>query len=132
MKKDFATFKAHSVSIAFLFFMLISLSATSCASTAAGKSSESEDLFEEPRLFADWQYKGFGQEYPQWAEESLKQGESETVEIHFGQNPDMLIPHEDEESESGMVKQIWVYIDPYYEEYEERYAYITLRQGQEE
>ena len=41
----------------------------------------------------------------------------------------MLIPHE--ELESNVISEIWVYIDPYYEEYEERYAYITLRRALE-
>ena len=110
--------------------LLTSLLFAGCASTTAGRGTEPEDIFEEPRLFADWQYKGFGQEYPQWAEDSLKEGESERVEIHFGQNLDMLIPHEDEETETNVIKETWVYIDPYYEEYEERYVYITLRQAQ--
>ena len=42
----------------------------------------------------------------------------------------MLIPHESEEPDSNILAQTWVYINPYYEEYEERYAYITLRQAQ--
>ena len=115
-----------------VLLLLIGLLFAGCASTGAGKNTEPEDVFEEPRLFADWQYKGFGQEYPQWAEDLLKQGASPTVEIHFGQNLDMLIPHEYEEAQENGVKQIWVYIDPYYEGYEERYAYITLRQDFEQ
>ena len=44
----------------------------------------------------------------------------------------MLIPHEYEEAEEAeenaenVVKQTWVYIDPYYEDYEERYVYIRI------
>ncbi len=102
---------------------------TGCASTGSGEDKNADE-FEAPPLFLDWQYKGFGKEYPQWAEEALMQGSSETIEIHFGQNLDMLIPHEYEETESNIKAQTWVYIDPYYEEYEERYAYITLRQAQ--
>ena len=114
-----------------VLLFLVSLFFVSCASTGAGKSAQG-DVFEAPPLFLDWQYKGFGQEYPQWAEDALKEGESSTVTIQFGQNLDMLIPHEYEETEEAeenaenVVKQTWVYIDPYYEDYEERYVYIRV------
>ncbi|MBO4630092.1 MAG: hypothetical protein J5687_09100 [Treponema sp.] len=114
-----------------LFLPMLCLFITACASTGAGKSAQ-DDVFEAPPLFLDWQYKGFGQEYPQWAEDALKEGESATVTIQFGQNLDMLIPHEQEEAEEAeenaenVVKQTWVYIDPYYEDYEERYVYIRI------
>ena len=115
-----------------LFLLILCLFITACASTGAGKSAQDDDVFVEPPLFLDWQYKGFGQEYPQWAEDALKEGESSTVKIQFGQNLDMLIPHEYEETEEAeenvenVVKQTWVYIDPYYEDYEERYVYIRI------
>ena len=114
-----------------VLLFLVSLFFVSCASTGAGKSAQ-DDVSEAPPLFLDWQYKGFGQEYPQWAEDALKEGESSTVTIQFGQNLDMLIPHEYEETEEAeentenVVKQTWVYIDPYYEDYEERYVYIRV------
>ena len=114
-----------------VLLFLVSLFFISCASTGSGKSAQ-DDVFEAPPLFLDWQYKGFGQEYPQWAEDALKEGESSTVTIQFGQNLDMLIPHEyeeteeAEENEENVVKQTWVYIDPYYEDYEERYVYIRV------
>ena len=101
---------------------------TGCASTDSGKNPQ--DIQEPELLFLDWQYKGFGQEYPLWAEDVLKEGASETVDIKFGEDLDMLIPHESEETAPDIKAQIWVYIDPYYEEYEERYAYITLRRAQ--
>ena len=115
-----------------VLLFLVSLFFISCASTGAGNSAKGDDVFEEPPLFLDWQYRGFGQEYPQWAEDALKAGESSTVTIQFGQNLDMLIPHEYEETEEAeqnaenIVKQTWVYIDPYYEDYEERYVYIRV------
>ena len=115
-----------------LFLLFSCLFATGCASTGSGKGGSSEDTFVAPPLFLDWQYKGFGQEYPQWAEDALKEGASAAITIQFGENLDMLIPHEYEETEEN-VKQTWVYIDPYYEEYEERYVYIrvvALRQAQ--
>ena len=123
-----------------LFLLMLCLFITSCASTSVSSEVEEEEL-QIPPLFSDWQYRGFGTEYPLWAEQALKEGNSQTIEIRFGQNLDVLIPHEYEneyeETESNVFKEIWVYIDPYYEEYEERYAYITLRraqgpQGQEE
>ncbi len=117
--------------VSFMFFailLVLCLLFTGCASTGDGNAKNVDDLPEEPPLFSDWQYKGFGQEYPVWAEEVLKEGASSTISIQFGQNLDMLIPHE--ELESNVISEIWVYIDPYYEEYEERYAYITLRRAQ--
>ena len=107
-----------------LFLLLISLFISGCASTGGSNSRNAEDLSEVPLLFADWQYKGFGQEYPLWAEAALKEGESSTVKIQFGQNLDMLIPHE--ELNEDVLAETWVFIDPYYEEYEERYAYIRV------
>lgn len=108
-----------------VLFMLC-LFATGCASTGGKNHDKSDNTPSIPLLFADWQYKGFGKEYPLWAENALKQGETETIQIQFGQNLDMLIPHEYEEAESNVVKETWVYIDPYYEEYEYRYAYIKI------
>ena len=55
-----------------VLLFLVSLFFVSCASTGAGKSAKGDDIFEAPPLFLDWQYRGFGQEYPQWAEELLK------------------------------------------------------------
>ena len=116
-----------------VLLFLVSLFFISCASTGAGRTGSSDDVFEEPPLFLDWQYKGFGEEYPQWAEDALKEADSSAITIQFGENLDMLIPHEYEEVDGNTEKQIWVYIDPYYDEYEKRYAYIrvvALRQAQ--
>ena len=55
-----------------LFLLMLCLFITACASTGAGKSAKGDDIFEAPPLFLDWQYRGFGQEYPQWAEDALK------------------------------------------------------------
>ena len=114
--------KVYAILTALLFgcFFL-----SGCASTSGSKTGKGDD-FVEPPLFADWQYKGFGQEYPQWAEDALKEESSSTVEIQFGENLDMLIPHEYEEAEENAVKQIWGYIDPYYDNYEERYVYVRI------
>ena len=118
--------------IAMTFLLLACLFILSgCASTGADKTEQSLEETPQIPLFADWKYKGFGQEYPKWAEDALKEGASSTVEIHFGNNLDMLIWHEQKEIESNVIAQTWVYIDPYYDEYEERYAYITLRRAQE-
>ena len=113
-----------------LFLLILCLFVTSCATNATTPEVVEEEIAI-PQLFSDWQYRGFGSEYPLWAEAALKEGNSTTTEIRFGQNLDVLIPHEFEEAESTVVKEIWVYIDPYYDEYEERYAYITLRRAQE-
>lgn len=108
-----------------LFLLILCLFVTSCATNATTPEVVEEEI-EIPQLFSDWQYRGFGSEYPLWAEAALKEGNSATTEIRFGQNLDVLIPHEFEEAESTVVKEIWVYIDPYYDEYEERYAYIRI------
>ena len=113
-----------------LFLLTLCLFITACASTTTPLEVVEEEV-QIPLFFADWQYRGFGQEYPLWAETAIKEGESATIQIRFGKNLDMLIPHDQEVPESNVAAEIWVYIDPYYEEFEERYAYITLRRAQE-
>ena len=105
--------------------LMLCLFITSCASNSGGSDTHEQEP-QIPLFFADWQYRGFGQEYPFWAESALKEGPSATIEIKFGENLDVLIPHEYEEIESHVVKETWVYIDPYYDEYEERYAFIRM------
>ena len=109
-----------------LFFLSACLFLSACATTGS-KTGQIEDIPQEPLLFADWQYKGFGEEYPQWAEDALKNEAQSEISISFGSDLDMLLHHD---SDASVVAETWVYIDPYYYEYEERYAYITLRQAQ--
>ena len=44
-----------------------------CASNGSLKGKSLEELETKPSLFADWKYKGFGQEYPLWAEAVINQ-----------------------------------------------------------
>ena len=125
--------------LVFLFSLCLFL--TACASTGSNKKSAAEP--EIPQLFADWQYRGFGQEYPFWAEsvlnndyESLVQffpeleGKLEEIQVavQFGQNVDMFSQYEISDEDQKVLGETWVFIDPYYESYEESYAYIKLWQ----
>ena len=118
-----------------------------CASNGSLKGKSPEELETKPSLFADWKYKGFGQEYPLWAEAVINQ-DFETVadllglhllseddivyraDIYYGENLDVVLKDENPADES-VIKDTWCYIDPYYVQYEDRYVYITLRQAQE-
>ena len=133
--------------------MLISLFLSACASKAGSKDKTQGDLEAQPLLFADWKYKGFGQEYPLWAEAVLK-GEVERAgdllglsllsgeavaykaDVYYGENLDILLKYEDP-SDENLIKETWCYLDSYYEQSENKYVYITLRreekpQGMEE
>ena len=132
--------------IANVVTFLVCLLFFGCASNGSAKGNSRENLEPQPPLFEDWQYKGFGQEYPLWAEAVIKQdfetvadllglhilSEDEAVyraDIYYGENLDLLLKYESAPDEN-LVKDIWCYIDPYYGEYEERYVYITLRRAQ--
>ena len=124
-----------------IFLLVLSLFVTGCASTGGNKSDNSSDIVSEPGLFADWQYRGFGQEYPLWAEAALNndtpslinffpqlEGKENQLKIiiRSASDVDLLLQSSQPESESGVLDEIWVYIDPYYEEYEDRYYYIKI------
>ena len=136
----------NKVFIICLVTIFVCLLFTGCASNGSIKGNSPKELESQPALFADWKYKGFGQEYPLWAEAVIKE-DFETVadllgltsisdgemvycaDIYYGENLDLLLKYESAPDEN-LVKDIWCYIDPYYGEYEERYVYITLRRAQ--
>ena len=136
--------KVIIISLVTFFVCLLFLG---CASNDSIKGNSPKELESQPALFADWKYKGFGQEYPLWAEAVINQ-DFETVadllglhllseddilyraDIYYGENLDLLLKYENPEDQE-LIKDTWCYIDPYYEEYEDRYVYITLRQAQE-
>lgn len=92
-----------------LFLLLLCILITGCASKGSNDSEQIIEESEEIFLFSDWQYRGFGQEYPLWAESALKndiqslieffpelEGKESQIEItvQFGKNVDMLTNHE--------------------------------------
>ena len=135
--------KVIIISLVTFFVCLLFLG---CASNDSIKGNSPKELESQPALFADWKYKGFGQEYPLWAEAVINQ-DFETVadllgvhllseddilyraDIYYGENLDLLLKYENPEDQQ-LIKDTWCYIDPYYEEYEDRYVYITLRRAQ--
>jgi len=137
----------NKVFIISLVTIFVCLSFTGCASNGSIKGNSPKELESQPALFADWKYKGFGQEYPLWAEAVVKRDLERAAELlglpylseeavvyrtdlYYGENLDLLLKYENPEDQQ-LIKDTWCYIDPYYEEYEDRYVYITLRRAQE-
>ena len=137
----------NKVFIISLVTIFVCLLFTGCASNGSIKGNSPKELQSQPALFADWKYKGFGQEYPLWAEAVVKRDLERAAELlglpylseeavvyrtdlYYGENLDLLLKYENPEDQQ-LIKDTWCYIDPYYEEYEDRYVYITLRRAQE-
>lgn len=137
----------NKVFIISLVTIFVCLLFTGCASNGSIKGNSPKELESQPALFADWKYKGFGQEYPLWAEAVVKRDLERAAELlglpylseeavvyrtdlYYGENLDLLLKYENPEDQQ-LIKDTWCYIDPYYEEYEDRYVYITLRRAQE-
>lgn len=136
----------NKVFIISLVTIFVCLLFTGCASNGSIKGNSPKELESQPALFADWKYKGFGQEYPLWAEAVVKRDLERAAELlglpylseeaviyrtdlYYGENLDLLLKYENPEDQQ-LIKDTWCYIDPYYEEYEDRYVYITLRRAQ--
>ena len=112
-------------------FILFAFLFVGCASVEKGNKSQTEEVFEEQRLFSDWQYSGFGSEYPQWAEAVvLGQGTEYFVVMAEGESVDLCKVLADEKSaqedEEKLVSEIWVKINQNYEGFENPYFYIKL------
>lgn len=135
MKNKFFVFVNILIIGSCLFF-------TACASKQSKNAAEVEELLTEPHMFEDWKYKGFGQEYPLWAEAvleadfdtvmdllNLPQLDSEKsryrADIFYGQSVDALLKYENLTDEE-VVAETWCRISPYYEQYEESYVYIVI------
>lgn len=137
----------NKVIIISLVTFFVCLLFSGCASNGSIKGNSPKELESQPALFADWKYKGFGQEYPLWAEAVVKRDLERAAELlglpylseeaviyrtdlYYGENLDLLLKYENPEDQQ-LIKDTWCYIDPYYGEYEDRYVYITLRRAQE-
>lgn len=144
MYNDVMKNKVFIISLVTFFVCLLF---SGCASNDSIKGNSPKELESQPALFADWKYKGFGQEYPLWAEAVVKRDLERAAELlglpylseeavvyrtdlYYGENLDLLLKYENPEDQQ-LIKDTWCYIDPYYEEYEDRYVYITLRRAQE-
>ena len=105
-----------------------------CASKGVKSVAGSSDEFEQDnRLFSDWQYKGFGSEYPVWAETVLS-GDEESIYSYFSEfnelNKPIIITTQDSNldickiladekcsqmsltDEENLVTETWVKINP--------------------
>ena len=140
-------FKISRLCCFLISVILCSLFMTGCAS----KEKKASGITEEPQapaLFDDWQYKGFGSEYPLWCELVLLEkdiselaqifpqinGHESDVEIllSYGQDMDMSMHAAQEEgiveleNERELLAKSWVKINPVYEDYAFPYIYIRL------
>lgn len=132
--------------IKFFLSLFLVLLIVSCASTGHGGSEASESLDKEPDLFEDWQYKGFGNEYPYWCEVILlekdidelvklfpelegRTGDMEVL-MSYGEDTDscaQFLAEEDyQEGEAQTLSKTWVKINPVYEE-TYIYPYIAIK-----
>ena len=128
----------------FIFLFLFSLFFFySCASTA--KKLEKENEPEPPALFDDWQYKGFGTEYPLWCEAVVLEKGNSALEEFFPQIKDsesnvetcvtcgndldmtlhLAMELDKDKNESDLLAKSWVKINPIYQEYD--YVYTVIR-----
>lgn len=120
----------------FVFSVLAFLGFTACGSTKAQKNASELEPPVEELLFADWQYRGFGSEYPQWAEQIvlgnhdsnniviLVQGESVDFCKVLADGKSAALPQE------KLIAETWVMINPSYETFESEndYYYIKMYQ----
>lgn len=135
-----------------LLFAAFLIMLTSCASTNKADSVlNSQDQF--VSRFDDWQYRGFGKEYPEWAELVLDEKNEELQEYFSGINKDGLelcvvkVEGTDSdmcrhkiaelsysEEEAWMVEETWVRLNAdYYGQVENPYVYIRIfLKGQKE
>ena len=116
--------------------MLLTIAFSACASKAR---AEDQDMILEAQpvpLFLDWQYSGFGSEYPQWAEAFLlgQALEPELVGIIAdGENVDICKSLADQESsafdDQNLINESWVVINPSYQAFENPYTnpYVYIK-----
>ena len=127
----------------YLFFiMLLTVVFSGCASK---DRPEDKDIILEAEpvelFFSDWQYSGFGSEYPQWAEAFLlgqaqneSSQEQELIVITAdGKNVDICKILADEKSAGfpaeNLINETWVIINPEYEGFENPYTnpYVYIK-----
>jgi hypothetical protein len=136
------------LSISGLFCLLFAASLlmlTGCASTNKSDSILQEQEFSVVR-FDDWQYRGFGKEYPEWVELVLDEKHAELEEYFSDINKDGLelcvvkVEGSDSdmcrhkitelsysEEEAWMIEETWVRLNSdYYGQLENPYVYIRI------
>ena len=122
--------------------MLLTIVFSGCASK---KQPEDVDIILEAEpvelFFSDWQYSGFGSEYPQWAEafllgqnqNNLSQNQDLIVITADGENVDICKFLADEKSSEfsaeNLVNETWVIINQNYEGFENPYTnpYVYIK-----
>ena len=124
--------------------LLTSLLFFSCASVDKKEQGATEPAL--PPLFADWQYKGFSDEYPSWCEVILLQkdineliqffpqikGREGSLEVLMAYAEDVdscshFLAEEDySEEQAELIAKTWVFTDPYYEDFVLPYISIKL------
>ena len=139
-KKLYTSFFVWLVILGALFFL------TGCAST--DKSRDPAKDVVPPPLFEDWQYRGFGSEYPAWCEVVLLNDDhwNEEIEPFFPEiqgNLDnlycmriaadsvdicsaTLTNEELIKMADRVIARTWVKINPYYEEFDREYFSFIL------
>jgi len=133
--------KSSIILVLFSLFLI-----TGCATTENVSSSESPDeIIPIIPVFDDWQYKGFGKEYPQWMEYALYEDKDNlskvfpqllqpdfeiNIMIFEGSDSDMCRHKADEvtydESEAWLVTESWARINYEYEVRDRPYVYIKI------
>ncbi|MCR4900084.1 MAG: hypothetical protein K5907_04625 [Treponema sp.] len=97
MKKNFSYFFAVVFSVSMLIF--------SCAGTSGAKADKKHPQAPVVRAFDDWQYKGFGKEYPEWAELALE-GKTEELQKYFSHEDMELVIVTAEGVDSDMCRHL--------------------------
>ena len=125
-----------------VLFLALCIVFSSCASTGAKHSSQKEP---ELPAFLDWQYNGFGSEYPLWCEAALKndvkalkeyfpqlEGRENDLQILLTAGDDIdMCTHNAMENDSyakvsELVAQTWVLTSGKNKQYPDKYIYIKL------
>lgn len=153
MKKGIADLRQNRFFAVFIL-LLNCFYISACASTAAGKSKEQTNALQEEPLFEDWQYRGFGSEYPAWCEVILLNKDFKELKDFFPEIQDHLgrvycfsvesntidnssaVLTNEELLNTGdkILAKTWVKINPYYEEFDNPYFSLILffRDSQED
>ena len=122
--------------VVLVFSVLVILGFTACGSTKVQKDNQELEPPVVERLFADWQYRGFGSEYPEWAEDVLLAGgdNDNLVILAQGESVDFckVLANEKsaEESPEKLIAETWVMINRAYQGFESEtdYYYIKMYQ----
>ncbi len=145
-KKLYTSFFVWLVILGALFFL------TGCAST--DKSRDPAKDVVPPPLFEDWQYRGFGSEYPAWCEVVLLNKDFKELENFFPEiqghlsrvycfhagantvdNASAILTNEELLNKGDKIlAKTWVKVNPYYEEFDNPYFSLILffRDSQED